>query len=143
MGHYTTLSLRVYVANKKECIDILQYMATKKYFDGHRIATPQHQFFQTDRWMTLLNKDSFAVSGTETILERDRFSEEYFLSVHTCIKNYCGEIEKFLDWLSPYAESGSHQHCVVGYIQQEESKTAQILQIYRGKIIRTNFVSTF
>ncbi len=140
MGHYTNLNLRLYIKNQPECIEVLKYMVSKER-SSQSISTPEHPFFQTERWQHLLNQDSCAVAGIETKFEPELFGQDYFLSTHVSIKNYCGEIEKFLNWLSSYAYSGSNQHTVIGYIQEEDAESVSLLQIDRGKIVTTKLDS--
>ena len=133
MGHYTTLNLRLYIKNQPECIEVLKYMVSKER------SSQKHPFFQTERWQHLLNQDSCAVAGIETKFEPELFGQDYFLATHVSIKNYGGEIEQFLNWLSAYAYSGSNKHTVVGYIQEEDAESVSLLQIDRGKIVATKF----
>ena len=51
----------------------------------------------------------------------DSISDSYHISTRADLKNYSGQIEKFLDYIKPYVEHGSgYPHRIYAYVQYEE-----------------------
>lgn len=68
------------------------------------------------------NSYSFAVSESHTLFKKDSFMDgSYILSTRSNIKNYWNDIEKFLDWIKPYIESGSGHRDFYAIVTYEES----------------------
>lgn len=71
---------------------------------GAPCQLPDHAFFQLDRWMMLGVSNSFyhvpmSLSGVNTA----HTGQMSFVS-RSDLKNYGGEIAKFIDWVTPYCE---------------------------------------
>lgn len=103
MGMYTEFHFNVELKRDvpEEVISALKYMTT---VDGlEPTDLPYHPLFWTDRWYYMLTCDSYYFPMIPaTSLLYDNIAKCYFLSVRSNFKNYDDEIEKFLDWISPY-----------------------------------------
>jgi hypothetical protein len=99
MGMYAGLRLDVFLSKNtpKEVNETLHYMLTSQP-EGFK-TTLEHPLFSTDR-------GHFMLQGTSAYLERDFLPnsslKENRLILSFNIKNYGQEIEKFLDFISPY-----------------------------------------
>lgn len=65
------------------------------------LAPPDHPFFKCARWMVIGNMSSHYHIPLSISDARDDTGETWFVS-RADLKNYEGEIEKFLDWIRPY-----------------------------------------
>ena len=64
----------------------------------------------------------FGVNWGTPMFRLDPIARDYRLSSRSNIKNYDGEIEKFLKYLKPYVKQGSgYPHDIWAYVQYEES----------------------
>lgn len=81
---------------------------------------PEHSLFKTERWPQVLCGDSayFPMEQrSELTIDEDGVIS---LSVRSNLKNYDNEIEKFLDWISPYVDTLFDE--MVGYFRYEENE---------------------
>jgi hypothetical protein len=84
-------------------VDVLQYMLNG--VPELLGPTPEHALFTTDRWTYMLRSDSYYFSAdTHSTLRFDEISRSYYLCVRCNLKNYCNEIEHFVDWITPYLD---------------------------------------
>ena len=61
----------------------------------------------------------------------DQIRKEWVISVRSNIKNYDGQIQKFLEYLKPYVDSGSgYQLDVYAYVQYEEARFPTIYTLF-------------
>lgn len=134
MGMYTGLRLRANLkeetmAQWKPVIDIMLE-------GGPGIKRPDdiedHPLFHTDRW-------SWMLKGTSAYLEPDfmpnsklDYGNEFFAQFN--IKNYSGEIEAFLDWISPHIDV-----LFAASTRYEEAEKETIIRMVNGKLTNTNF----
>ena len=80
---------------------------------------PNHPLFETDRWRMLFTSDSYYFDGiTNSVLDYDGIAEAYYLTVHSNLKNYDDEINKFLDFIRPYLDTKGF----LGYYRYEEDE---------------------
>jgi hypothetical protein len=105
MGMYTGLKLNVKLKEemKDQWLPVLRVMLKNEddYKKPDEVA--DHELFHTQRW-------TWMFYGSSTYLEPeyipdsklDECNNELFVRFN--IKNYDFEIQKFLDWLSPYVE---------------------------------------
>ena len=61
----------------------------------------------------------FGVCESLTKLWYDEISGEWILSTRSNIKNYYDDIEKFLEWIKPYIESGSGSNDMYAIVTYE------------------------
>lgn len=95
----------------------------------------EHELFKCDRWEIVLVGDSAYFDGiTDSKMEFDEISEKYRLNVRSNIKNYCQEIEKFMDFISAYI----YTEGFLGYMRHEECDDPTLIYNNRGTIIYRN-----
>lgn len=119
MGMYTELVLNVIL--KKELpeivIEILKALESR-CFDN--IKVPEHEFFKCDLWEFIgySHSYSFVPHGYFKYEQSDRIGVSY-ISTKCDLKNHDHEIQKFLDWVSPYCDE-SNDCGMLGYVQYED-----------------------
>lgn len=123
MGMYTELHFYSELRSDapQEVIDVLVWMAGG---DGKEPPAPDHQFFDCDRWRVLFRMDS-AYFDAKTHSEVFQEYEVWFLNVRSNLKNYDGEIEKFIDWVRPYLAKEPGEF--LGFSRYEESETPTLI----------------
>lgn len=88
---------------------------------------PEHPFFDCPRTWLLQSGGSYCFSGTVSPkFIYDNIRASWSLHFRTNIKNYDAEIEKFLDWIKPYIESGSGSRNFYAIVTYEEYETPTI-----------------
>jgi hypothetical protein len=131
MGMYTELNISVEIAPCDEVIQKLRYMLGELDIDEVEMS---HPLFQTERWDYMLCSDSYYFDmQTDSKLYRDDLyvnDPMYFLNVRCNLKNYCNEIELFLDWLCPYILTEGY----IGYKRYEESYDPTLIYKENGEI---------
>lgn len=105
MGMYTEI---IFGAGLKSNLSSDIITNIQNLVDGVDISNPpNHPFFQSERSWLLRSDGSYYFPGTVApTFWYDEISKQYYLHFRTNIKNYNGEIEKFLDWIKPYIEDG-------------------------------------
>lgn len=136
MGMYTALSLGIELVQDvpQEVIDTLRFMIdgpTEEQMPAglYHVSAAQefapadfdHEFFDCDRWTMLFRYDSYYFDWqTKWELDRDDLygsdKPKYYLTGVSNLKNYDGEIRKFLAWLTPYIDT----HGYLGWTMYEE-----------------------
>ena len=90
---------------------------------------PDHEFFQCSRW------EDVAVMGSAYFISREPIFRDtgnaYELAIHSNMKNYGGEIQKFVDWVDPYVRAIRGDF--LGYSLYEESNQPEMF--FRGKAV--------
>ncbi len=122
MGMYTELILGCEL--KKETpqyvIDSLMFII------GESEEKPKEFPFEEgsrECWLLRGGSYYFAVRDQKPLFFKDSISKQWVLSTRSNIKNYCNEIENFLEWLKPYIDSGSggrDMYAIVTYEEQDE-----------------------
>ena len=129
MGMYTELVMAIELKQNVSAnvYEILQYMVGDSEFEP--IELPNHPLFKTNRWHFMLNSDSYYFDGiTKSILKEDNLFPDhpsYYLTIRCNLKNYNEEIEKFIDWITPYSDTKGF----VGYKRYEEDEEPTLLYI--------------
>jgi hypothetical protein len=84
-------------------------------------ALPEHEFFQCENWHALFLNDSYAfVPRNIRVFEFDKPGNIWVLIVRACVNERSNRdqmIEKFFDWIKPYAASKG----MIGYMREEEA----------------------
>lgn len=127
MGMYTELNIGVDLApsTPDNVIKILDYMLGDEEVD---IDIPDHPLFQTEGWRYMLRSDSYYFDGrTDSSITYDVITKRYNLNVRCNLKNYDGEISKFLDFIFPYVRT----YGFIGYTRYEEFELPYL--IWRGE----------
>ena len=133
MGMYTELNIGVNLREDtpQNVIDILTHMLND-YHCEETPELPKHPLFETGRWRFMLCSDSYYFDGhTDSSMLQDRISKEYELNVRTNLKNYDGEIEKFMDFICPYLKT----YGFLGYTRYEEADDPRLIYNDSGKIV--------
>ena len=127
MGMYTELVLGVEIKPTESVLGILRYMLGDTNDYGQH---DNHELFTTDRWSYMLVSDSYYFDGqTDSKLYEDH--GKYYLNIRCNLKNYCGEIKKFLDWLCPYIVTAGF----IGYTRYEEFDDPTLIYNDYGEIV--------
>jgi hypothetical protein len=124
---YTELHLNVELKRDTpdEVIGVLRAMVDGRAMVDD-ITGPDHPLFSTQRWRSMLRIDSaFFPADTRSTLRYDNFSKSFFLCIRCNLKNYDGEIEHFIDWISPYVEDEGF----AGYSRYEEADDPTLIYI--------------
>lgn len=118
MGMYTELHFNAELVRKppQQVLDVLGYMTGA--VETKPPTLPDHALFGTERWegMLLCSSYYFPLS-TASSIDWDDIANSHYLRVRCNLKNYGGEIEKFLDWVMPYVNAGDE---CLGYYRHEE-----------------------
>lgn len=111
-----------------EVIEMLKFMLGEDLLSP---KLPAHPLFSTDRWKRMLLSGSCyfdTLFGSR--LKRDEFSPYWVISVRCNLKNYCGEIEKFVDWISPYLDKTKGKF--LGFYRYETNEMPTL--IFQGRM---------
>ncbi len=105
MGMYTELILGASLKGDtpSQVIETLRQMVN----GGKLTNKPDHPFFQERRAFILLTCSCCYFGVSSSIGRFWNSYGNYKITTRSAIKNYNGEIEKFLDWIKPYIKSGS------------------------------------
>lgn len=145
MGMYTEFILGCSLSKNtpKVCIDALDYSINgkekkpkydnpkdwieKDYNDNYiERTTPENEiisFINEYDFNRLFHCSSYYFGAANPTCKfiYDKCSESYMISTRADLKNYSDQIEKFLEYLKPYVESGSgYPHEIYAYVQYEE-----------------------
>lgn len=131
MGVYTEFNIGI--ALKKDVPDniikILEYLLSDT---EQETKLTEHDFFNCDRWKIVLIGDSAYFDGiTDSKMEFDEMCKKYHLNVRSSIKNYCNEIEKFMDFISSYIDTEGF----LGYMRYEECEEPTLIYNNYGTVI--------
>lgn len=125
MGMYTEIFFRAKVT--QEVVPFLNRWINSgayDYYTNEPVDAPDagHEFFKCARWMSLAgtNDSYFPMSnGPEFRKAYPAMDwDDWVLSLHTCIKNYDSEYEKFFDWIAPYIDEA--EGVFIGYTLYED-----------------------
>jgi hypothetical protein len=135
MGMYTELHFNAELKKDtpEDVIAILNYMLNREVSDGAvQNCDLSHELFACDRWDFMLRCDSYYFSSdTKSTLRFDDISKSYFLCIKSNLKNYSGEIEKFIDWIHPYLDEFDGDY--LGHYRYEEDSCPRL--IFKNKVI--------
>ena len=129
MGMYTEFFYRAKLIEDVDprVIELLQW----KFGCGKTVSyvLPDDEFFLCQRWNMLFRGTSayFPESGLGSI-RRSGWGEppgQWLLVVHSSIKNYDHEIEKFCDWIDPYVDAAGDGF--LGYSLYEEAENPTLI----------------
>lgn len=117
MGMYTEISFSAELKQETpaEVIEALQ-----KLTQGEA-ADLDHPFFNCDRADCLMTMGSAYFPQTISAKFTNDYGYSYRLTFRANLKNYCSEIEKFLDWVWPWLAGGSGMRELVAVVMYEEA----------------------
>jgi len=137
MGMYTELVLGVEVRfnenhhEDKLALNALKHMSIRSDEKYLRLK-PDHELFKTSRWEWMFWGGSYYFNGQpHTIFRWDDIAGSYFLTTRFNIKNYKNEIEKFLDFISPYVVVDGDSFS--GYMRYEENEHPSMIYFEGGE----------
>lgn len=108
MGMYTELHFNAELkqTTPQEVLQVLRHMLNAPGAPARDALTlPAHPLFSTDRWGFMLTCDSYYFAAqTHSTLTYDEITKTHYLCIRCNLKNYDQEIEKFIDWVSPYVD---------------------------------------
>jgi hypothetical protein len=125
MGMYTQLHFAAKLRKDvpAEVVEVLRFMA--RGTEGAP-QTPDHPLFSTERWRCLFTMDSYYFDAdTRSTMRFDGVLGAWLLNVQSNVKNYDGEIEKFLDWIDPYL--AKYPGDFLGYSRYEETEQPTLI----------------
>lgn len=132
MGMYTELVLNCKIKKDtpQNVIDILLGM----FEDGHDEPDilPEHEFFSCKRWASVGSCSGFYFVPFK-LSSMQKLIDNYYISTRSDLKNYDGEIEKFIDWLMPYIDG--YEGKFLGYIRYEEDDAPTLINKIVGRLI--------
>jgi len=135
MGIYTEFHFNVELINDipSDVLKILEYMISRdndKYDNVDKLQLPDHPFFtNSKRWVWMLHSDSYYFSAdTHSTLRQDDspYNITRYLCIRCNLKNYCNEIENFVDWINPYVKADKGDF--LGFSRYEESEDPEIIR---------------
>ena len=105
-------------------IEILKFMVGQT---EAKPDLPDHPLFATDRWDTMLRTDSayFDADTHSTLRYEEGPKARYVLCIRCNLKNYEGEIEKFVDWIMPYLSKIPGEF--LGFSRYEETEQPTLI----------------
>jgi len=129
MGMYTELHFNCELPKDTppSVLAVLRYML-REQGDRDVPTLPDHPLFQTSRWAVMLGCDSYYFSAdTHSTLRFDECGDSYYLCIRTNLKNYDNEIEKFVDWISPYIDGFDGDF--LGFSRYEQTETPELIHL--------------
>lgn len=132
MGMYTEIYLSVSLKEDtpSNIIDVLKYMFSDKC-DNQPKDLPKHEFFILPRWEMIGRGSScYFVPRPTSAMWEEYYSDGWYITSRSDLKNYSGEVEAFFDFLMPYVDA--HEGEFIGYSRYEEDDTPAII-LKRGE----------
>lgn len=127
MGMYTELHFNAELRRDTptEVIEVLRYMLGEIEDEP---TLPAHPLFETGRWRIMLRADSYYFDAkTHSALYDDETAQAQFLCIRCNLKNYGGEIEAFVDWITPYLDKAPGEF--LGFSRYEETEQPTLLHM--------------
>ncbi len=128
MGMYTELIFGASL--KKETPE--EVIETLKYLIGDRKDRPKESSFESPRDILLFTGASyyFGVNQSVSKMWRDNYSKQWAISTRANLKNYEDDIEKFLEWIKPWIDSGSGYREMYAIVLYEEFSEPTIYYLH-------------
>lgn len=145
MGMYTQLVIGVELkeGTQPAVIDMLRYMVGDGLLPPLFSHLPQNvacdDFFDCSRWGALLRCDSYYFDwDTKFTFNEDTIrgpgKSIWCLTGSSNLKNYSGEIAKFLIWIAPHLDTGGDYKEFLGFLRYEEDVHPTLIYNDRGII---------
>jgi hypothetical protein len=127
MGMYTELNcaFELMKDTPDAVIAILKHMLDQRNPLPARM--PSHPFFRTERWDMIFTCSSyyFAACRAQTDMWLDEVDRRYHVMIRANLKNYDGEIGKFIDWITSYIDALEGDF--IGYSRYEDTETPTLI----------------
>jgi len=118
MGMYTRFTFWAEVRPDCEALPILQHLANPFPATEPPEEWPSHEFFESPRFDSLMVCSSYYHQTSGSQFAYDDIAKAWMLNIDSSLKNYDGEIEKFLAWFAPF-DSG-HAEFRGFYLYEED-----------------------
>lgn len=104
------------------CIDALDHVINGD--DDDVVSEEIQEFIKEYSLYSLCRSASyyFGVSRAKSSMWHDHISEEWVVSIRSNMKNYDGEIERFIKYITPFVQSGSGPLNIFAYVQYETTE---------------------
>ena len=96
------------------------------------MSYPEHPLFIGYAWSGMLKHGSEVFPGSGMSKWVRTNGGWYKLGLNMSIKNYDKQLEKFLDWIAPYVDSGPK---ICGYIMAEDEELPILIKFEFGKVL--------
>lgn len=106
MGTYTDFNCAFSLNQDtpQHVVDALRYMTGESGTEPHKI--PPHPLFGETHWNGMLRGSSSYFDGDpHSPVRLDEIGGKYHVTIRCNFKNYDGEIEKFIDWITPHIQA--------------------------------------
>lgn len=127
MGMYTELFLQVPLKKDtpKSMLNTLRFML------GESVQEEVSPPFDSPRWEWMLRSSShYHYPVAHSSLDYLNYVDQHYLFVRCDLKNYEGEIDSFLKWVSPYVEPQDEYHYSGHYRYEESVEPTRIIFPY-------------
>lgn len=119
MGMYTELVMSCRIKDDPIVINILKYMIGEA---EEKPQLPDHSLFSTDRWNFMLQCSSYYfVPEAVHLLKYNEIGKYWCFINRSDFKNYDDEVNKFIDWITPYMRDTDGD--MIGYSRYEQDKS--------------------
>ncbi len=122
MGMYTEFFFRAPLRKDVDRKFLVQLNETPDSFTPVR-GSPEHPFFQCERWYMLLRGGSSYHETRGFDLRYDPYRSQHILFCHSSFKNYGGEIARFLDWIDPMVDELPGEFLGYSLYEEDEQPT--------------------
>lgn len=126
MGMYTEFHFnsRLKKDMPVEVRNMLKYMVSDG--DDCFYELPDHPLFSTPRWAYMLRMGSYYFDAeTHSTVNYDDILGQCVLCIRCNLKNYDGEIQKFIDWIDPYLDK--YEGEFLGFYRYEETEEPTLI----------------
>lgn len=129
----------------KECVDAIDYvingeekkpkyknpetyeeiMHNRHYIERTTLEDDIKKFIREYDLYYLFGSSSYYFGGASPVSKfyYDDIDNEYHITIRSDLKNYTGQIEKFINYITPYVVQGSgYPHEIFAYVQYEEDE---------------------
>lgn len=82
-----------------------------------------HSFFQCERWRSVFwSSSAYFPTGKSAFYSGEGAYDDPHFTIHSSLKNYGGEIEEFVEWVSPFIDASDGDF--LGYSLYEDSRAS-------------------
>ena len=106
MGTYTELNcaFSLHGETPQHVVETLLYMTGQSETEPDSL--PPHPLFGDTRWDGMLSgSSSYFGADPHSTVRRNEINGKYHVTIRCNFKDYDGEIEKFIDWITPHIQA--------------------------------------
>lgn len=128
MGMYTELyiSFGIKKDTPNDVVEVLRALFDHKW-QSNLPHLPNHEFFECPRWRMIGSCSSFYFVPFATSAMHVEYDGRVFITSRSDLKNYDNEIQKFINWVTPYIDAFIGEH--IGHMRYEEDDEPTILKM--------------